>query len=603
MFDQITVITAICLYIGFLFLIALWVERKTSAGKDLANNPIVYSLSLAVYCTSWTYYGSIGKAAESGMLFLAIYLGPTMAYILSWLCLRKIIRIKDNFRITSIADFISARYGKSHRIAAIVTVIALIGVTPYIALQFKSVISTFAIITNLGSTTSGYWIGHNMDIIVVGLMVVFTIIFGIRRLDPTERHPGMMMVLAVECLVKVVAFLAAGIFITYFMFNGFTDIFQRFSINLPHTLTYMGRTDFSSFFTWVTYLVFAMSAIMFLPRQFHVAVVENYNEKHILTSMWLFPLYMLLINIFVLPIAMGGLLKGIPYYEADTFLLKLPLHAGQKFLSLVIFLGGFSAAIGMVMIATMTISTMITNHLMLPLIENVVWLGFLRRHLLKCRWAAATALIIIGYWFERQVGESYMLVNMGMLSFAAVFQFAPAILGGIFWKRGNKAGAILGLGAGFLIWFYTLLLPAFVKSGWMSKTILEDGVWGIGFLRPEQLFGLIGLDPLTHAFFWTMFFNIGLYVLGSLYFETSKDEQRLADEFVNALFTPHIFSSPAYKEEFIVLEDKRKDIETMLCLYFYHEEARALTEKCFRTIGIEFKKKISIIEFANFATR
>lgn len=599
MFDPLTIITIFIVYIGGLFLIALWVERKAAQGKSPANNAVVYSLSLAVYCTSWTYYGSVGKAASSGMLFLTIYIGPTLAVLLWGTVLRKLVRIKTTHHITSIADFISARYDKSQALAALATVVALAGITPYIALQLKAVFSTFAIITTHGSPAT-FWIERHVGCIVVGLMIIFTIIFGVRRLDATERHQGMITALAVECLVKLVAFLAAGIFVTYFMYDGFGDIFKRLSASPFQNLLSIGGDDASSYIMWTTYTILAMSAVMFLPRQFHVAVVENSDEKHIRTAMWLFPLFMLLINIFVIPIALGGLLKGHLVSDADSFVLGLPLYYGKPWLAVFVFIGGISAATGMIMISSMTLATMATNHLLLPLVRWVRWLSFLRRHLLESRWVAVAAVLMLGYWFERQVGESYMLVNIGMMSFAAVLQFAPAILGGIFWDRGNRAGALLGLSTGFVVWFYTLLLPSFVKSGWIAAGLLESGPWGMEFLKPEQLFGLVGLDPVSHAVFWTMLFNIGLYVLGSLYFKQSKNEQSLAEEFVGILAAESVLRQPLYRDAYIDLSEKRAEIETLLQQYFARTKAEAIANECIRAVGIESEHLISISELVEF---
>lgn len=598
MLDSLAVITVFCLYMGILFLTALWVERKSAEGKSLVNNSLVYSLSLAVYCTGWTYYGSVGKAATSGLLFLPIYLGPTIAIVLWWTVLRKMVRIKTTHHITSIADFISARYNKSQSVAAVATLIALFGTTPYIALQFKAVISTFAIVTSAGEGTTSEWIANHLGPVVVALMIVFTIILGIRRLDPTERHPGLIMAVAVECLVKLVAFLAAGIFVTYFMFNGFGDIFLRMAKHLPEVSTSLWMGDGSSPVVWMTYLILAMSSIMFLPRQFHVTVVENFDEKHILTAMWLFPLYMVLINIFVFPIAMAGLLKGYGAHQADTFVLALPLDAGQKWLSVMVFLGGGSAATGMIMISSITVATMITNHLLLPVVGWFKGLAFLRRQLLKCRWVAVAGVIMIGYWFERQVGESYMLVNIGMIAFAAAMQFAPAILGGIFWRRGNEKGALMGLTGGFVVWFYTMVIPAFVRSGWISDKLLTNGPWGIAILNPDRLFGVLTLPPLTHAVFWSMAFNVGLYILGSLYFKQSEEEQSLAEDFVGALTTSPTLSQSRHRESYIETETKRGMIEELLGQYFDDTGSKAMTEKCFHAAGIEAKARISIVELA-----
>lgn len=596
MLEPLTGLIALVLYMAFLFLTALAVERRSDRGKSPVNNALVYSISLAVYCTAWTYYGSVGKAATSGLLFLPIYLGPTAAIVLWWTVLRKLVRIKTRHHITSIADFISARYNKSEAVAALATVIALVGTMPYIALQFKAVISTFGVITQ--QADAGSWVALHVGPVLVALMLGFTIILGIRRLDPTERHPGLVMAVTVECVVKLAAFLAAGIFVTYFMFDGFGDIFDRMAERLASPSGGLWPTDQGSPITWTTYFLLAMSAIMFLPRQFHVSVVENFDEKHIRTAMWLFPLYMILINVFVLPIAMAGLLKGYPALEADTYVLGLPMSAGQKWLSLFVFLGGGSAATGMIMISSITVSTMITNHLMLPVVGWIPWLGFLRRRLLQCRWAAVVGIILIGYWFERQVGESYMLVNIGMISFAAALQFAPAILGGIFWRRGNEAGALLGMGAGFFTWFYTLLLPAFVRSGWISDALLREGPFGIALLRPEHLFGVFTMDALNHTVCWSMFFNVGLYVFGSLYFRQSEEERNLAEDFVGALKKSRAISRSTEKESSIDLATKRKVIEKLLGQYFKEEKAISTTERCLQNVGLERKTRISIVELA-----
>ncbi len=582
---------------GILFLTALWVERRSAEAKSPVDNSIVYSLSLGVYCTAWTYYGSVGKAATSGLLFLPIYLGPTIVITLWWIVLRKLVRIKTIHHITSIADFISARYDKSLSVGALATLMALIGTMPYIALQFKAIFTTFEIITSeKGAPPS--WITLHLGPVVVGLMIVFTIVLGVRRLDPTERHPGLIMAVAVECLVKLVAFLAAGVFVTYFMFGGFGDILNRLSTELPAQIVPTWNGDQAWSVTWMTYLILSMSAIMFLPRQFHISVVENFDEKHIRTSLWLFPLYMLLINIFVFPIAMGGILKGYSPWEADTFVLGLPLHAGHKWLSLLVFIGGASAATGMIMISSITISTMITNHFLSPAVGRVPGLAFLRRRLLHCRWAAVALVILIGYWFERGVGESYMLVNIGMISFAAAFQFAPVILGGIFWRRGNKAGALMGLAAGFAIWFYTLLLPAFVRSGWIANKFLEEGLWGIAFLRPEHLFGVRSLDSLSHTVFWSIVFNTGLYILGSLVFKQSPSEQSLAENFVGSLTAEQALSGSSRRESHIDLALKAGIIAELFGQFFSEEEARTMTLKCLRQALLEATDRISIVELA-----
>lgn len=597
MHNPLLVITIVCLYVIILFLIALWVERGSAKVKRIAHSPVVYALALAVYCTSWTYYGSVGSAANAGMLFLTIYLGPTMAIVLWWFVVRKLIRIKTAQRITSIADFVSARYGKSQVLAALATLLALIGTTPYIALQLKAVTSTFTLIT-VPDNALGSWIGGHVGPIVVVLMTLFTIMLGVRRLDPTERHEGVVAALAVECVVKLVAFLAAGIFVTFFVYDGFGDLFQRLAESPFRDILNVTGTDVASYLTWMTYLILAMSAIIFLPRQFHVTVVENSNEGHLKTAIWLFPLYLFLINIFVVPIAAGGLLQGLPASEADAFVLNLPLLFNQSWLSLMVFIGGFSAATGMIIVSSMTTATMITNHLLLPLVAWAPGLNFLQRYLLRVRWAAVALILLLGYGFEQLTGDSYTLVNMGIISFAAVLQFAPAILGGLFWSRANRMGALLGLSAGFFIWFYTLLLPSFVRSGWLSNTLLDSGPLGLVWLKPEQLLGVVGLPALPHTVFWSMLFNIGLYVLGSLYFEKNEQERRLTEAFVGALKVVGPLRGSSLGEATVDLAEKRGILEDLLGRYFAPTEAIALVEKCVKVAGLTNEQQITVGELA-----
>lgn len=587
------IISVCCLYMAFLFIVALWVERKAAMGKDVGNNPVIYALSMTVYHTAWTFYGSVGKAASSGMLFLAIYLGPTLAVLLWWVVLRKMVRIKNAYRITSIADFISLRYNKSTTIAALVTVISIVGLVPYFALQLKAIISTFEII----SKEDSYWAHLDIGLIIAGFIILFTIILGVRRPVPTERHQGIVVAMSAEGLVKLMVFLAVGVYVTYGLFGGFSDVFRRFEQTpLSRSFTSLQTTP-SFYITWLTYLLLSMSAVMFLPRQFHMAVVENFHEKHIRTAMWLFPLYMFLINLFVMPIAMGGILAGYPVQDADTYVLLLPLSSGEVVLALLVFIGGFSAATGMIMVSSMTISTMATNHLLLPVIESVRRLGFAKRYLLQCRWATVALLVLAGYWFQRIMGTSFILVDFGVVSFAAVLQFAPAIIGGLYWKRGNAAGALLGMGSGFLLWIYTLVLPAFVQGGLVSRAVLDNGPWGVGWLRPEHLLGVTGLDSASHAVLWTLLFNVCLYVLGSLYATPEQEEINISEEFVNALAAAPIPKLLA-GEATIDLAVKKMGIQELYSLYFSMEKSSAMIGECLSALKIEGKTRISIAELA-----
>ena len=593
MFDPNVLLAVFCLYMATLFLIATWAERRNARGHNPANNPLAYSLSLTLLFTSWTYFGSIGRAAVAGMSFLSIYLGITASVTLWWIILRRMVRVKNAYHITSLADFLSVRYGKSRSVAALATAISLLITVPYLALQLKAIFSAFALLSLPGRHLSASILRG----IVVFALIAFTILLGARRLDPTERHPGMVLTVAFEAIVKLGAFLVAGLFITHFLFGGFAEIFSRLS-QVPFSRLIGTQNLSPSYFTaWTSNLVIAGSAALLLPRQFHMAVVENSEESHIKTAMWLFPLYSFAITFFAFPIAMVGLLKGYPPAQGDTFILRLPLDSGHPWLVLLVFIGGVSAAIGMISVASMTLSTMVTNHLVLPILGWHKSLAFLRRHLLKLRWLAIALAILLGFEFQRQVGDAFMLVDIGALSFAAAFQFAPAAFGGLFWRRGNKRGALMGMLGGTLVWCYTSLLPSFASTGGLPKGLLEHGPWGIALLRPEGLFGMSGLDPLSHTVFWSFLCNLFLYVLGSLWFQSDPEEIELTEEFLGSwrvtLPPSRIKMAPS-----IPLSEKKVAIEGLFEHYFPPEEAKAKTEKCLLQADLSKKKEVSVFELA-----
>ncbi|EAR60955.1 sodium:solute symporter family protein [Neptuniibacter caesariensis] len=598
MFTPLSVILYVTVYMGLLFAIAQVVERRIKTSSEVnAGNPVIYALSLAVYHTSWTFYGSVGFAASSGLLFLGVYGGALIGICLWWVTLRRMVQAKETFRITSIADFISTRYNRSQKIAAMVTIIALVGILPYISLQLKAIIDSFELITN--SPRSGA--SHELSGWVVTLfMIGFTIIFGVRRLDPTERHQGMIAALVAECLVKLVAFLAVGFFVTYTLFDGFGDIMGRLQeANLTHLTSFSAVENSGSM--WLTLLVLSFAGIHMLPRQFHVAVVENSSRKHIKTAMWLFPLYMLLINLFVVPIAAAGLLQGLPAENADYFVLMLPQLAGSEALTLLVFIGGFSAATGMIIITTMTLSTMASNHLILPTIERVNALQPLRAYLLQLRWVVVALILLSSLWFAREFAESYILAAIGLLSFVAVLQFAPAMFGGMFWKKGNSLGAFLGLTVGFIIWTYCLLIPTFIKQGWFSEALLLAGPWQIGLLRPEALFGLEGLNPVTHAVFWSLIFNIGSYIIGSLIFSPNKSERNLTMEFISAMNSSGSRRArPTGLDAYILLQPKLEEAKSLLSDYLNDDKAESAVKTIADDLQVSEKPKITIIELVEF---
>ena len=509
-------------YLLALFAVAWWADRRAATGHSVINSAWVYALSLGVYCTAWTYFGSVGRAATGGIWFLPIYLGPTLAMVLAWLVLRKMVRIARTYRITSIADFIASRYGKSRALAAIVTLLALVGVVPYVALQLKAVASGYGVLTgSLGQgTASG---AQGVALIVALVLAGFTIAFGTRHLDNTERHEGMVAAIAAESVVKLLAFLAVGAFVTWGLFDGPGELFRR-ALADPAVgrLLHADPARPFAFDQWLALLLLAGFSVLLLPRQFQVMVVENVDERHIRRAAWAFPAYLLLINLFVLPIALGGLLFFGPAStggaEAETFVLSLPLAAHAPTLALLAFIGGLSAATGMVIVEAIAVSTMVCNDLVLPLLLRLKAFSArdLTGALLFIRRAVIVGLMLLGWLYYRIAGEAYALVSIGLISFAAVAQFAPALLGGMYWKGGTRNGALAGLAAGALLWAWTLMLPSIAKSGWMDAGFLQHGPMGLVLLRPEALLGLTGLDNLSHALFWSLLANAGLYVTVSL---------------------------------------------------------------------------------------
>jgi Na+/proline symporter/signal transduction histidine kinase len=545
MLHSTTIILISFAYLGLLFAIAYYADRRADAGRPVIASPYIYSLSLAVYATAWTFYGSVGRAASDGVGFLPIYIGPTLMIALWWVVLRKILRISKRNRITSLADFVSSRYGKSALLGGLVTVIAVVGILPYISLQLKAVSNSFTILVQypeiiMPTQVSAAPIREDTALWVALILAAFTIAFGTRHLDAAEHHQGMVAAIAFESVIKLLAFLAVGVFVTFGVYAGFGDVFARAAAQpaLRVMLTPLEGVA-GGYSNWVWLTILSMMAIMFLPRQFQVAVIENVDEKHLSKAIWLFPLYMLAINVFVLPIAFGGLLRFPDgSVDADTFVLTLPMAEKQEVLALLVFIGGLSAATGMVIVETIALSTMVCNDLVMPVLLRLHRLRLNERPdltglLLGIRRGAIVLILLLGYLYFKLAGEAYALVSIGLISFAAVAQFGPAILGGIFWKGGTRAGALAGLLAGFAVWLYTLFIPALARSEWLPIGLLEHGPFGIELLRPLQLFGLTGLDQINHAMIWSMIANVGAYVIVSLAASPSADEHRQASLFVD----------------------------------------------------------------------
>ncbi|WP_051559780.1 sodium:solute symporter family protein [Marinobacterium jannaschii] len=599
MFAPSTLIIVILCYMTLLFGIAHWSEKQVRE-QGLTLHPLVYALAFNVYSTSWAFYGAVGFATSAGLMFMAFDSGAIFGLMFALLIMRKMIRLKENFRITSIADLLSTRYDRSLGLAVVVTLIFLIGILPYIALQLKAVITTFALLTTDIQLAPDALQQRFIGGLVVVLMILFTVMFGVRRLDPTERHQGMMTALAVESLLKLMALLAIGFFVTFILYDGTDDLFSRlqpdqqqrlfsFSVDQPATV-------------WLTSFLLGMMSVYLLPRQFHIAVVENSNEKHLPWLMAVMPLYAGLNKLFVLPLAAAGLVMALPLDQADSFVLLIPQRSGNEMLTLLVFIGGFSAATAMVIVSTMTLATMSTNYLLLPLLETFRPVAFLRRYLLQCRWVAVVLILLCSYLFSIILGQSQMLVALGSMSFVAISQLTPVMLGALYWPRGNRAGAFIGLSLGFLVWGYTLMLPALINLGWFSPSLLSEGPAAISWLRPQALFGLDGLPAVTHSLFCSLSLNLLGYLIGSFCFPASDSERSLALQFVRVQSTREAAESarPSGLREYIALAPKLIEAKTLLSIYLNPVKTAEVLNQLLEDLQIRHKKRLSMIELVEF---
>ncbi|MBV2143571.1 sensor histidine kinase [Falsochrobactrum sp. TDYN1] len=515
----VNLVVFVCLaYVLFLFLVAFAGDRKASRNPSgWLSSPLVYTLSISIYCTSWTFFGAVGSAARNGAEFVTIYLGPTVVFAGWWFFLRKLVTVGRVYHTTSIADLISARFGKSPALGALITIMALIGTTPYIALQLKALTSSFQVITFPAGAVVAASVELEPDFIttfwVVAGLCVFSIMFGVRNIDVNEHHHGVIAAIAVEAVVKLSALLTVGLWVVFGIADTPATVFNNAPVSLSNPDSFGTR--------WVALCFLAGAAVICLPRQFQVAVVENTSERQLRTASWLFPLYLFLICLFVIPIAIAGL-KGLPEgSDPDLFVLTLPLTSGQNTIALFAFLGGFSSATSMVIVASIALSTMISNHLVMPF---AVRFGMVpaasgqtaRGFILRVRRISICITILLGYVYFWLSGTSGALAAIGLISFCGVAQFMPSLVGGLYWRRATQAGAIAGLTAGFVVWSYTLFLPSFEGAFLLSTHVIDNGLFGLSWLKPYALFGLVGFDPLVHALFWSMFLNIAFFVGVSL---------------------------------------------------------------------------------------
>ncbi|WP_299955229.1 ATP-binding protein [uncultured Roseobacter sp.] len=528
-------LVAVCLaYVFFLFCVAFAAERAGVRGRArwLLRSPLVYTLSLSIYCTAWTFYGAVGYAARSGLEYVTIYLGPSLVMIGWWWIARRLVRIGRSHKVTSIADLISSRYGKSNGLAIVVTVMAVIGVTPYIALQLQSVTASLSLFAaaEQGSLTdadearaAGFWIA-------VGL-ALFTVLFGTRNLNVNERQHGVVIAVAVEAVVKLIALLAVGVFVVWGIAGGVSETLARIDASDLGTWEMDGSR-------WAGLTFVSAAAFLCLPRMFQVMVVENDDERHLQIASWAFPLYLMLMSLFVVPIAVIGLDLLPAGSNPDFFVLSLPLSQGREGLATLSFLGGFSSATSMVIVATLALSTMVSNHVVMPVFlylhqGGATQSGDVRNVVILSRRLSILAIIGFGYIYYRLSGGSGALAAIGLISFAGVAQFLPAMLGGIFWRGATRAGALVGLGVGFSVWVFTMLLPSFGPDAILSAAVFDQGLFGINGLRPQALFGIPGLDPTVHAIFWSLLLNAVSFALVSLLTFPDPLERLQGAQFVN----------------------------------------------------------------------
>jgi Na+/proline symporter/signal transduction histidine kinase len=572
-------VLACILYVICLFSVAFIVERRAMLGRlGWLRSPLVYTLSLSIYCTAWTFYGAVGYASRSGLEFLTIYFGPTLVFVGWWWILRKLVRIGRQYRVTSIADLISARFGKSNTLGVIVTLIAVVATTPYIALQLQSVVLAFGVFATAPADGSAAPAAPQTAFWVAVGLALFTILFGTRNLDAREQHHGIVTAIAVEAVVKLVALLAVGSFVVWGIADGIGDVIARIdAADLAAWQVQPGR--------WTGLILLSAVAVITLPRMFQVMVVENDDEGHLARASWAFPLYLMLMSLFIVPIAVIGMERLPAGANPDMFVLTLPLSEGQGGLAMLAFLGGFSSATSMVIVESIALATMISNHVVIPL-----WLRVrpateagddLRGVVLMARRLAIAAVLALGYGYYQFSGGTVALAAIGLIAFLGVAQVFPALVAGIYWRGATRTGAILGLVTGLVVWAYTSYLPSFGPGAALSEAVFAQGLFGLDWLRPQALFGTEGMDPLIHALFWSLALNSAAFCLGSLLTFPGPIERLQGAAFVN------IFEGGAGRGHWSRGQAEPEALLTMAQRILGEEAAQVLFEAAAREQGKE----------------
>ncbi|THT99348.1 hybrid sensor histidine kinase/response regulator [Lampropedia puyangensis] len=534
--SPIGVILVSLLYAVMLFTVAWLGDRYAHFMQRDSVRPIIYSLALAVYCSSWTFYGAVGTAARYGLGYLPIYLGPLLMFLLGWRMLERLASIARSQNTVSIADFLGSRFGRSQRLAALVTLIALVAAVPYLALQYKAVVSSLGILAGVDINRDTW---GDPAFYVAAIMALFAILFGTRQVNATEHRPGLMLAVALESIVKLIALVAVGIFAYLWLSQRTTPT------TAPQAIAHLIENTAPVGFVAQTLLAFA--AIICLPRQFHVAVVECGDVRDIRRARWLFGTYLVIICAMVLPIAAAGLAQfGQQSAVApDSYVLALPLALNYNTLALLAYIGGFSAATGMVIVVSVALSNMVSNDLVMPLLLRWRWnrapaanaasQTAIEHTAALVLWVRRTVIVLLGllaYSYSRGVSDQVQLASFGLMAFAAVAQFAPALIAGLYWQAASRKGVEAGVLAGFAVWAYTLMLPNLAEVGWIRADWIAHGPWDMAWLRPYQLFGSVGWDSLTHGTFWSLAANITALVFVSLRWRPGLSEQMQAQPFL-----------------------------------------------------------------------
>lgn len=547
-------------YVAILFAVAFLAEQRAAAGhSNWLHSPLIYTLSLSIYCTAWTFYGAVGYAARSGLEFVTIYLGPTLVMVGWWWILRKLVRIGRSEHLTSIADLVSSRFGKSTLLGMVVTLISVVAATPYIALQLQSVTLSFATFAQSGTQI---WeaADYNVTAFWVALgLAIFTILFGTRNLDVNERHHGIVMAIAVEAVVKLMALVAVGVFVVWGIAGGPTEMLARIETSDIILWDQDGGR-------WISLIFLSGAAFICLPRMFQVLVVENADERHLHVASWAFPTYLFLMSLFVVPIAVVGLDLLPAGSNPDLFVLTVPLSEGRDGLAVLSFLGGFSSATSMVIVATIALATMVSNHIVVPVWlrlqadQHAMMSGDVRNVILLARRLSIAGILMLGFIYYRTSGGGTALAAIGLVSFTGTVQILPALIGGIFWRGATRIGAALGLLTGLVIWTWTLFLPSFGVDAVISQAVFEHGPFGINWLRPQALFGIADIDPLVHGIMWSMLLNTGMFIAGSLVSFPGPLERLQGAQFVNVFerstAAPAWNSAAAGAEDLLIMSQR-----------------------------------------------